>query len=47
MQRIVVLGSAVALSSATRDNTFLAFESQKGIILLNTSPVRHVIPRWQ
>jgi len=35
MQRIVVLGSAAAVSSATRDNTFLAFESQKGIILLD------------
>lgn len=35
MQRIVVLGSAAALSSATRDNTFLAFESQKDVILLD------------
>jgi hypothetical protein len=47
VQRAVVLGSAAAVSIATRDNTFLAFESQKGIILLDTSPVRHVIPRWQ
>ncbi len=35
MQRIIVLGSAAAVSSATRDNTFLAFESQNGIILLD------------
>jgi len=35
MQRIIVLGSAAAVSSATRDNTFLAFESQKDIILLD------------
>lgn len=34
-QRIIVLGSAAAVSSATRDNTFLAFESHKGIILLD------------
>jgi len=35
MQRIIVLGSAAAVSSATRDNTSLAFESQNGIILLD------------
>jgi ribonuclease Z len=35
MQRIIVLGSAAAVSSATRDNTSLAFESQKGVILLD------------
>jgi len=35
MQRIVVLGSAAAISSAARDNTFLAFESQKGFLLLD------------
>ena len=35
MQRITVLGSAAAVSSATRDNTSLAFESQKDIILLD------------
>jgi len=35
MQRIIVLGSAAAVSSTTRDNTFLAFESQKGVILLD------------
>lgn len=35
MQRIIVLGSAAAVSSATRDNTFLAFESQKDVVLLD------------
>jgi ribonuclease BN (tRNA processing enzyme) len=35
MQRIIVLGRAAAVSSATRDNTFFAFESQKDVILLD------------
>ena len=35
MQRVIALGSAAAVSSGTRDNTFLAFESQKDIILLD------------
>jgi hypothetical protein len=35
MQRIIFLGSAAAVSSTTRDNTFLAFESQKDVILLD------------
>jgi ribonuclease Z len=35
MQRIIVLGSAAAVSNATRDNTFLAFESQRDVLLLD------------
>lgn len=35
MQRIVVLGSAAALSTADRDNTFLALDSPRGILLLD------------
>ena len=35
MQRIIVLGSAAAVSSATRDDTFLTFESHKDVILLD------------
>jgi len=35
MQRVIVLGSAAAVSTGTRDNTFLAFESQKDLILLD------------
>ena len=35
MQRVIVLGSAAAVSSAIRDNTSLAFESRKDIFLLD------------
>ncbi len=34
-QRIVVLGSAWALSSATRDNTFLLFDTPRGGLLID------------
>ena len=35
MQRIVVLGSAAALSTADRDNTFLVFDSPRALLLLD------------
>jgi len=35
VQRIVVLGSAAAVSSATRDNNFLAFVNHKDVLLID------------
>ncbi len=35
MQRIIVLGSAAALSTADRDNTFFAFDSPRALLLID------------
>jgi ribonuclease Z len=35
MQRVIVLGSSAALSSASRDNTFFAFDSPRGVLLID------------